>query len=328
MKRSDYKKKKRKGLKYSLLFVALLAIVIGAYWAYQYNNGKSLAEVDTAQEGNTEFDDFEGADSEFGEVNILLIGNDARDDEEARSDALMIGHYDQTTKAIKVVSLMRDTYVEIPGHGQQKLNAAYFFGGPELVRKTIKKNFDVDIQYYAIVDFTGFSKIVDIIAPDGIQVSIPYPMSHGIGMTLEPGDQALNGEQLLGYVRFRHDIHSDFGRVERQQEALSKLKDEAISIQTLFNIPKLLGLVNPYIDTNVDNRLLLSIGKDMLIGGKSQSMETLRIPIENSFVDKTVTGVGAVLDIDIEQNKEALQQFLTSKDETIKSDLDVNEVSK
>ncbi len=142
---------------------------------------------------------------------------------------------------VKLVSIMRDTYVDIPDHGKHKINAAFAFGGPELVRKTIKQNFDIDIQYYAIVDFTGFSKIVDVIAPDGIEVDIPYAMSHGIGMTLQPGNQFLNGDQLLGYVRFRHDIQSDFGRVERQQEALSKLKEQAVSIHSLLNLPKLLG---------------------------------------------------------------------------------------
>lgn len=326
MKRSDYrKKKKRRGLIYAILFVASLVLLGGTYWVYQYNSGRSMAEVDMDKTEDVKFEPFEGVDPQFGEINVLLIGNDARDGEEARSDALMIGHYDQTTNAIKIVSLMRDTYVEIPGHGQQKLNAAYFFGGPELVRKTIKQNFDVDVQYYAIVDFTGFSKIVDIVAPDGIQVDIPYPMSHGIGMTLESGEQTLNGEQLLGYVRFRHDIHSDFGRVERQQEALSKLKDEAISFQTLLNLPKLLGLVNPYIDTNIDNRILLTIGKGMIKGGKSTSMESLRIPIENSFVDKKVAGVGEVLDLDVEQNKEALRQFLDSNNHLIKTELEETE---
>ena len=77
-------------------------------------------------------------------------------------------------------------YVEIPGYGMHKFNAAFSFGGPELVRQTLKYNFDVDVQHYAIVNFEGFAKIADVIAPDGIEVDIPYDMSHGIGMMLEP----------------------------------------------------------------------------------------------------------------------------------------------
>ncbi|MGV2503450.1 LytR family transcriptional regulator, partial [Priestia megaterium] len=78
------------------------------------------------------------------------------------------------------------------------------FGGAELLRQPIKQNFDSDINYYAVVDFEGFSNIVDTIAPDGIEVTVPHDMSSGIGMTLHKGTQVLHGATLLGYVRFRH----------------------------------------------------------------------------------------------------------------------------
>jgi len=310
MKRSDRRKKKRKGLRNFFIVAGLILLLGIGYGIYQYNSGLSLANNGMLKADETNFDEFEGADSQFGEINVLLLGSDARGDEkDARSDSLMIAHYNQTTNEVKIVSIMRDTYVDIPGHGKQKINSAFSIGGPELVRKTIKQNFDVDVQYYAIVDFSGFSKIVDVIAPDGIEVDIPYAMSHGIGMTLQPGKQVIHGEQLLGYVRFRHDINSDFGRVERQQEALSKLKEQAVSVHSLMNIPKLLGVVNPYVETNVDNRTLLTIGKGLLVG-KSSGTESLRIPVENSFENKRVD-VGAVLSIDFEKNKQALQEFLS-----------------
>ncbi|MEV9639770.1 LCP family protein [Mammaliicoccus sciuri] len=324
--RSKRRRKKSKGRRNFFLIFAFILLAGAIYFVNQYTSGVSLANGDTTSnvhtelnsnssgngDLNTKFEPFEGADPQFGEINVLLIGNDARaDEEDARSDALMIGHYDQHTNKVKLVSLMRDTYVEVPEYGMQKINAAFFLGGPELVRKTIKQNFDIDVQYYAIVDFEGFTKIVDVIAPDGIHVDIPYPMSHGIGMTLEPGEQHLNGEQLLAYVRFRHDIHSDFGRVERQQEALSKLKEQAISVHTLLNLPKLLGVVDSYLNTNIDSKILFAIGKGMVTGGKSKEMETLRIPVEGSYTDKRVN-VGAVLDINLEENKEILKDFLAS----------------
>ena len=311
MKRSDRRKKKRKGLRNFFLVVGLIVFLGIGYVIYQYNSGLLLANAGKGKDDGTNFEEFEGADSQFGEINVLLLGSDARGDEkDARSDSLMIAHYNQTTNEVKVVSIMRDTYVDIPNHGKQKINNAFSIGGPELVRKTIKLNFDVDVQYFAIVDFSGFSKIVDVIAPDGIEVDIPHAMSHGIGMTLQPGKQVLHGEQLLGYVRFRHDINSDFGRVERQQEALSKLKEQAVSVHSLMNIPKLLGVVNPYVETNVDKRTLLTIGKGLLVG-KSKGTESLRIPVENSFENERVD-VGAVLSIDFEKNKQALQEFLSS----------------
>ncbi|WP_081242155.1 LCP family protein [Sporosarcina sp. P33] len=325
MREKEKKKKKKLKRKYKrlLFFVfTLLLLAGGGYVAAQYTSGLSFANNSTMNEIHTElsdssntFEEFEGAEAQFGEINVLLIGNDARGDEDdSRSDALMIGHYNQSTNQVKLVSLMRDTYVEIPDHGMQKINAAFSLGGPELVRKTIKHNFDVDVQYYAIVNFEGFSKIVDVIAPDGIEVDIPYTMSHGLGLTLEPGQQKLNGDQLLGYVRFRHDIHSDYGRVERQQEALSKLKDEAMSIQTLVNLPKLMGVIEPYIDTNIDSKTIFTIGKGMITGGKDNALESLRIPVEGSFGDLR-TDVGAVLEINLAQNKQALREFLSVEDE-------------
>ncbi|MEK5068933.1 LCP family protein [Sporosarcina sp. FSL K6-1508] len=320
MKRSERRKKKNKGLRNFLIVTALILLVGIVYVVIQYYSGLSLAKEGLENEDETLFEEFEGADPQFGEINVLLLGSDSRGDEDARADTLMIAHYNQTTHQMKLVSIMRDTYVDIPDHGYHKINAAFSIGGPELVRKTIKENFDVDIHSYAIVDFTGFPKIVDVIAPDGIEVDIPYAMSHGIGMTLQPGKQVLNGEQLLGYVRFRHDIQSDYGRVERQQEALSKLKEQAVSIHSIMNLPKLLGVVEPYINTNVDNRTILTIGKGLLIG-KSEKIETLRIPVEKSFEEKRVAA-GEVLSIDFEKNKQALQQFLSTEEDTTTTELD------
>ena len=89
-----------------------------------------------------------------------------------------------------------------------------------------------------MIDFQGFEKAVDLLAPNGIEVDIPYEMTAGIGMTLEKGTQVLHGEELLGYVRFRQDRLSDFGRVQRQQEVISKLKEEAVRYDiVLRNFP-------------------------------------------------------------------------------------------
>ncbi|MFE0507235.1 LCP family protein [Peribacillus butanolivorans] len=313
MKKKVGTNKKRKRLRNLLLTVALIFVTVCIYCIYQYKNGLSEASNGKYKDDQKTFDEFHGTEPQFGEANILLIGSDSRGEEHARSDTLMIAHYNQNTRSMKVASIMRDMYVDIPGHGKQKINAAFAFGGPELVRKTIKENLDVDINYYAIVDFEGFSKIVDIVAPNGIKVDIPYEMSYGLGMTLHPGKQTLHGDKLLGYVRFRHDRLSDFGRVERQLEVVSKVKEQAVSVHNLVNLPKILGVADPYIDTNVDTRTILSIGKG-LIAGKSKKMESIRIPVQDSYVDETVD-VGAVLKIDFEKNKQVLKDFLVSTED-------------
>ena len=242
-------------------------------------------------------------------VNVLLLGSDSRGEEQARTDTIMVAHYNPQTHKVKLISLMRDMYVSIPAHRQQKLNAAYTLGGPDLLRKTINENFGLDIHYYATVDFQGFEKAVDLLAPNGIEVDVPYEMTAGIGMTLEKGTQVLQGEELLGYVRFRQDHLSDFGRVQRQQEVISKLKEEAVSLNSVVKLPELLGLLHTYVDTNIDTSTLLKIGKDVLTD-KSGEIETLRIPEDGSFENERYEGVGEVLEVDFYQSKERIKEFL------------------
>ena len=312
------KTKRKKKIGMSIGIILIMLTIVGCYWFFQYNEGLALSEDGTLKDKNDEFGIFDGPEPKFGEINILLLGSDARKDEEGRTDTLMIANYNQETEKMKIVSIMRDTYVEIPSHGMQKMNTAFTLGGPELVRQTIKENFDLDVHYYAMVDFNGFPKIADIIAPDGIEVDIPYTMSHGIHMTLNPGVQTLHGEQLLGYVRFRQDSKNDFGRVERQQEAISKLKDEAVSVHSLMNLPKLLGATDAYVDTNLDKMKMLSIGKGLL-GNKSAKIESLRIPVNNSFSNQRAD-VGAVLEIDFEKNIDALTNFLNDSADLVNTD--------
>jgi polyisoprenyl-teichoic acid--peptidoglycan teichoic acid transferase len=261
---------------------------------------------------------FQGEENTLDEVNVLLLGSDSRGEEQARTDTIMIAHYDPQTSKIKLISLMRDMLVSVPDYGQQKLNAAFTFGGPELLRETIKDNFGVNLHYYAMIDFEGFEEAVDLLVPNGIEVDIPYEMSDGIEMTLEKGKQQLHGKELLGYVRFRQDRLSDFGRVQRQQEVISKLKEEAVGLQSLAKLPEVLDLLHTYLDTNIHTSTLLSIGKDVLTK-ESGEIETLRIPEDGSFENKRHDTLGDVLEIDFLQNKQSLQTFLQSVPEPEKT---------
>ncbi|WP_368072811.1 LCP family protein [Bacillus sp. FJAT-27225] len=252
---------------------------------------------------------FSGEKRKTDAVNVLLLGSDSRGEKQSRTDTIMVGHYNPKTQEIKLISLMRDMYVSIPGHGKHKLNAAYTYGGPELLRETIQLNFGLDIHHYAIANFEGFEKAVDLLAPGGIGVDIPYEMPIGNGMVLEKGYQQLHGKELLGYVRFRQDRLSDFGRVQRQQEVITKLKDEAVSIHSVAKLPDLLGLLGTYIDTDIDTPTLLTMGKDVLTN-ESGEMKTLRIPEDGSCTNVRHEEIGEVLEVDFEQNKAILTTFL------------------
>ena len=211
-------KRKRKLRKLRVFMAALLFLLIStiAYSYFQYRQGISVSE----KKANVEQKVFEfnGQKDKYGGTNILLIGSDTRGEDSARSDTIMIAQYHPEKKSYKLISIMRDTYVDIPNHGKNKINAAFALGGPELLRKTIKENFGVDTTYYAIVDFEGFVHLIDEAFPKGVEINVEKAMSEYIEVPLKPGLQRLDGEHLLSYVRFRHDAMGDFDRVKRHKK--------------------------------------------------------------------------------------------------------------
>lgn len=309
MRSERYVKKKRKKRRWSaVLFVIFLlfgAVVSYSYFQYQEGLQSSEEEVGDTKEKH----EFNGDRDENGATNILVLGSDARADERSRADTIMIASYNPDKGTYKLISIMRDTYVSIPDHGKNKINTAFAFGGPELLRQTIKENFDIDLQYYSIVDFQGFVRLVDTAFPEGVEVDVEKRMSENIDVTIEPGVQKLDGEHLLGYVRFRHDAVGDFGRVERQQKVIKEMGKQLASFQTLPKLPKLVGVVTPYINTNMDTGDILFMARGFL-SKESRAIDTLRVPIENSYSDERVSGAGAVLAIDLEANTQALKEFL------------------
>ncbi|MEH7356402.1 LCP family protein [Neobacillus drentensis] len=311
MNRQLYKKKKSK-TKLKKVFLGFFALLLGlsGYIYYQYSQGLKQASGKNIVTNEKAKQEFNGTKKEkMDKVNILLLGVDSRGEEKSRTDTIMIAQYDPKNQTAKIVSLMRDIYVEIPNHRNYKINTAYFLGGPELLRQTIKKNFDIDIHYYAMIDFKGFESVVDTLAPNGIEMDVEKRMSENIGVVLKPGLQYLNGKELLGYARFRHDANGDFGRVERQQKVINALKDEIISVNGVTKLPKLVGTIQPYIETNLEGIDRLELLKDFFLNPPDE-IETLTIPVENSYKMGNYEHAGSVLEIDFEENKQAIKQFL------------------
>jgi polyisoprenyl-teichoic acid--peptidoglycan teichoic acid transferase len=311
--RSEKHKKKRKW-KSLLLVLLVLICAISGYSYYQYKQGinQSINKINENNENGVtdEVFTFNGKKDQYGATNILLLGSDSRGEEKARADTIMIAHYNEDKGTYKLTSIMRDSYVTIPGHGKHKINQAFMRGGPELMRKTIKENFDIDLQYYTIVDFEGFVQLIDEAFPNGVEINVEKKMEEYIDVTLEPGLQRLNGKEMLGFVRFRHDAIGDFGRVKRQQQAIQAIGDQLSGIQTIPKLPKLIGVVTPYVNTNMDTGDILFMAKNFFSKDRGP-LETFRIPIEGSYQDARVPGEGLVLEIDLEQNNEAFHKFMT-----------------
>ncbi|MBI0579784.1 LCP family protein [Neobacillus cucumis] len=308
--RYEQNQKKKKGKWRSVLMVILVLLIAGTgYSYYQYKQGvnQSLKKVSKTDKVVYTFD---GKKDQYGDTNILLLGSDARGNEVSRADTIMIAHYNENKGTYKLTSIMRDSYVDIPGYGKHKINSAFARGGPDLMRKTIKENFDIDLQYYAIVHFQGFVQLIDEAFPNGVKIDVEKAMSKNIGVSLKPGVQRLNGKEMLGYVRFRHDAIGDFGRVRRQQQAVKAIGDQLTSINTIPKIPKLIGVITPYINTNMKTSDIIFMSTNYF-SKREGPVETLRIPVDNSYTNQRIYGEGAVLAIDVAKNREALHQFIT-----------------
>ena len=212
-----------------LSLVMVLVILIGSVLGfYKHIKNKIYVKKEPSISNN---------DSEFKEVEGItnvLIGVDARDlDEPCRSDSMIIATLDNNNKKVKLTSLFRDTLVDIPGHGEAKLNSAYMLGGPELLIKTVKETYNVSIDKYIIINFWGFETIVDYIG--GIEVDVKdyqlEELNKYIGESTggndcpveKTGIQTLNGKQALSYARIRYNVGDEYERTDRQREVIFKV---------------------------------------------------------------------------------------------------------
>lgn len=307
--RRSQRPKKRRLRKGRALFSLLLLciIVLVGYSVMQYRSGLELAnDTKVAQE------DFSG-DTVKGDIeNYLLLGIDSRGEEKSRTDTMMVLSWDKKTNNVKLVSLMRDIYADIPGYQSYKLNTAYYLGGVQLLKETISNMFGLPIHHYAIIDFKNFESLVDILAPKGVEIDVEKDMSEKIGVALKQGVHNLNGKELLGYARFRHDAEGDFGRVARQQKVIEALKNEVLAPQNILNLPKFVGAAQGYVTTDYSSSGEIQQVLKMVSKGKVK-IEKATIPIEGSYQFQTFSHAGDSIVIDVEKNKAFLSEFLGMK---------------
>jgi len=200
-----------------------------------------------------------------GSTDILLMGSDNRDDgTEAfgRSDTLMLVHIDSKDGYVSVLSLPRDLKVEIPGHGTQKINAAYAFGGPALAMETVLQLTGVRVDHFVNVSFDAFREITTALGGIYVDVDTRYynPQNPDWeSIDIWPGYQRLSGEDALDYVRFRHDLNYDFGRIDRQQRFLRAAKEQALSWDLVVKGPQLVSLLAGNVSTEISTAEALKL---------------------------------------------------------------------
>lgn len=319
-KKKNGKKKKSRGKKVLTVLVVLL-VLFGAVWYLAIGSiyGKMrYSRVETLAGEPLK---------ENGVVNILLIGSDSRTEgDDGRSDAMILLSVSSKTRTIHMTSLLRDMYVDIPGRDGNRLNAAYSFGGPELLLETVKQNLGIEVNRYAVVNFQAFANLVD--AVNGVDLELTneevkwvnaylneYNELRGMPMETDYLDTSLsgmihlNGAQSLAYSRNRF-IGTDFGRTERQRKVLSAVMKKLPA--ALVTNPN--GLINglfPNLTTNLTQTECLRLS---LMGGKLLTYDIVQesIPLEGTYSSVTIRGMD-VLQVDFDRNRAYLQEQLYGK---------------
>lgn len=279
---------KNSKIKNSKIKYIILALILGLIGVSTYYINLKINKVQKVEINKENLSINEKQVKEENHIkNIALFGIDAPKGKVGRSDAIMILTLDEEHKVMKLTSIMRDSYVDIPGHGDDKINHAYAFGGPELAMKALNENFKVNVEDFMAVNFTSLPEIIDKLG--GVKINIiPEEIHHIPGIT-SPGEQVLNGEQALAYSRIRYATGGDYKRTERQRVVLEAIFEKLKSTPTK-EYPSLIDDFLSYIETNMSSMDIIKLAKDVtpLVKG---ILETSRFPLDGYCDGKMINGV-------------------------------------
>lgn len=316
--------KKKKTAKWKIVLIALvitflLAAIaaVGAFILIYSNVSRTNYEPIAQSERSADV-----LAEQKGVKNILLLGTDERvSGETSRSDAIIVLSINENRKKIVMTSILRDSYVEIPGYGKNRINHAYQMGGAALMIQTIENNFKIPIDSYAKVDFFSFMGIIDKLG--GVPITVTQEelgylngyiaeintlqgLPVNDGQLAQAGSYQLNGKQALAYSRIRY-IGTDFARTERQRTVLDGLFQQlkTASPKELYEVA---ATILPDITTNIGNMDLTKMIAKSVFYMKYDIIQN-RIPMDGTWNDLVVGGQ-EVLEIDFEANREGLKSMI------------------
>lgn len=277
-------RKKMSGAKKTLiiLFVTLILLILaiaGVGLWMQHRLDSMIERIDDPFEAISSRPEIPSDVIESGEdpVNILILGSDSRisagdpgqwEAGAQRTDAIMLLHISGDRQSAAAISIPRDTWVDIPEHGEAKINAAFSFGGPTLMIHTFEQLTDVRIDHFVVTDFESFSTMTDALGGVRIRLSSPLETPDGI---IPAGDQRLNGEQALSYVRQRYGLSGgDFSRVQRQQNWMRSIMSEMFNKNVLSDMGELTKFVETVAQSvSVDEGFSIGEMRDLLISSRN-----------------------------------------------------------
>lgn len=343
-KRPKKKRRLKKVVKLVLSCLSLGVVFLVLAMAYQFYKGTDLSAAGNNGKAYQPalVETFNGKDTKDG-VNILILGSDQRvsqESTEARTDSIIVVNVGNKEGKIKMVSFMRDTLVNIKGASETdysqdlKLNTAFNIGeqnnhqGAELMRQTLKRNFDIDIKYYAMVDFETFAAGVDTLFPDGVKINTKFSTVDGKkvssvqvpddlrmdkdgnvpNQTIKVGKQHMDGRTLLNYARFRKDDEGDYGRTKRQQQVIQAMMKQVKNPLSLFKGPEALGKVYSLTSTNLSMTEMLDLGLSNA-GSFKHGINSKTIPSDGDWIDSYDLYGGQGIEIDFDSYQDKLKEL-------------------
>ena len=345
-KKTRHKKKRKLKKVVKLVFrcLSLGIVFLVLAMAYQFYKGTDLSAAGNNGKAYQPalVETFNGKDTKDG-VNILILGSDQRVSQkstDARTDSIIVVNVGNKEGKIKMVSFMRDTLVNIKGASETdysqdlKLNTAFNIGeqnnhqGAELMRQTLKRNFDIDIKYYAMVDFETFATGIDTLFPDGVKINAKFSTIDGKKVssvqvpddlrmdkdgnvptqTIKVGKKQIDGRTLLNYARFRKDDEGDYGRTKRQQQVMQAIMKQVKNPISLFKGPEALGKVYSLTSTNMSMTEMLDLGLSNA-GSFKKRINSQTIPSGGDWIDSYDLYGGQGIEIDFDSYQDKLKEL-------------------
>lgn len=285
-KKSQKEKKPHKPLRerrgcgclfYLILLFVFLGVAFAALWMVRAHNAPTPIDQIPASERAAV-----AMEREKSNVYLLLAGTDQRADEASRSDTIMYAALRPVDRKIEMVSIPRDSLVEIPGVGEDKINASLAYGGVELLQETVENLVDNPVDHTVLINFESFADIID--AMGGIRINVEEDMYlPEEGIDLKAGEQKLDGHDALAFVRWRGDGTGDIGRMERQSEFMQALSEKVRHL-TPWRAAMTLWTVQREIDTDMSILDILKLGWDF-IGMSGDALEVQHFTYETPYIN-------------------------------------------
>ena len=302
---------KARGCFIAFILVFILGLVIVLLFVVPSLNGPS-SDGDSTEVAATDSSgvkttakEHSGTTLASGAKNYLFLGVDERGDVKnfkGRTDTIMILHIAPWGKKDLLISIPRDTKVNLPDHGTNKINAAYVYGGEEMLVSEIYELTGISITKTMLVNFEGFKSVVDALG--GVYITVDEPMHDPLsGSDFEPGTHLMDGEQALAFARDRKSAMGDFDRVDRQKYLINEIFKQKFNVSIIGKVPQLLNILNEDTKSDFSTFDFITLGTILFFSNKD--FERITIPGKTATID----GVSYVV-VDVAQVKEFLKGYM------------------